>query len=369
MSTKLTSPLTIKIPAGSLKPYLNRALLFIKDAKLGLSPLLGCLYLKADKCFVYNGETGAELSMPFSVTQPTLLFPFELAKVVNAARELTDVLLTFDYKAMVLIAETTTIRTRIRLLATETQDLAILDGIKVPPDMVPFAVEGLYERIKRSSFTCSEDASLPLLQGVRITKESICTTDQRAVWREQGVSSEAFVIPKLLREHIERLGQEPSRIGLMPNQLYVFYNDLVCFGGRLEAEKNEKGLDRYPDVDGALVRVRAQDNAAVVSYDREALAERVTALLSLPQYENAVTMKCVAGLLSVQNAVGAGVETESVISMAVQSTADFDSVHLNGQLLLEGVSRFSQFAVKADQRRLLFWNGTSEYAVSRRNVQ
>jgi len=356
--------MTIKLPASSLKPALNRALLFINQAKLGLSPLFGCFYLEGDKCSVYNGETGAVLNFPFSVSEPTLLFPFELAKLVNATRELAEVSLTFDYKAMQLIVVTPTIKTKIRLLNVATQDVSSLAGIKVPADLVPFEMEGLYERVKRATFSCSADASLPLLQGVRVTPQSICSTDQRGVWREQATSPQAFVIPRLMCEHIERALQEPSRVGVSSDQLYLFYSDMMCFGRRLAEDH------KYPDVDGAFDKVvRAVADQAVVTFDREALTERLTALLSLPQYEGAVLMKCTAGELSVQNVLGVGVETESVISMPVQSTADFADVCINGQLLLEGVSRFSQLAVKADGRRIAFWNATQEYAVSRRAVQ
>ena len=353
----ITMP-SVTLPVSSLRPYINRALIFINRAKLGLNPAFGCLYLEADKAYVYNGESGAIISMPFSVSEPTLLMPFDLAKVLDAAREESEAKLDFDYKGLYCRVTTEQISIKIRLIDPKQVTKPVI------PQTEPVAVDNIAERVRNAIFCASPDASLPKLQGVFLSEKSFCATDQRGVWREAGTSDKQFSVTKLLADQLGRLSVEPTSVGLSDGQLVFSYPDMIVYGSRLADDT------KFPDVDSLLENhIGPMTDESVVRYDRDSLTQRLEALMSLPQHEGAIKMKCEKGVLTLLNAVKDGDETEGVITLDVASTADFRDVEVNGELLRNGIQRFHQFAVKSDGKRLLFWNDTQQYCMTRRAVQ
>ena len=355
----MTTPNTITLPISSLKSYLTKALVFISKTRMTSNPLFCCLYFKDDKCYVNNGETGAVINFPMTVSQPTLFFPFHLSQVVNTEKDESEITFSFDYQAMWCKVTSQNIDIKIKLL-----DPTEFHIPEAPDDLELFEIEGFYEKVKRASFATHIDISLPLLQGIRVTAKSFCSTDQRSVWREESESPHEFVIPDLLKDHIEKLGIEPAKIGLNANQIHLIYQDMLMFGARLAED------DKYPKVDSVFEqKIRTLGDLAVVEYDRESLTQKLETLMMLST-DDAIKLSCSNKVLLAQNIVKDSGATEAKISLAVNSNADFDNVVVNGKLFQNGVQRFIQFRLKEDQKRIYFHRDTTqEYCISRRDVR
>lgn len=349
----------IKLPVSSLRPYLNRALLFTNQAKMGLKPIFSCLYLEKDKAYVYNGETGIIINFPFSVDKPVMLFPFDLARVLNGAKEDAEITLTLDTTALTCLVTVSGAKLKIKLM-----DPALFETVhQVPADLKKIPVDGIYSKIKNALFATSNDASLPKFQCVQVTPTHVCATDQRVIWRETFPFTEPLLVPKQFAEQISRLGAEPTAVVLADSTIYFFYPDAIVYTLRLQDEV-------VPDLNKVIVdRVLADGDTAVVKYDKEQLSSRLELLTGLLGDDGALEISCEKGILRLQNVLDgkdANV-TEAEIAQEVASTADFGAVFINAKLFREGINQFHQFAVKADGRRLYFSNSSGqEYVVSRR---
>lgn len=346
--------MVIKVSALSLRTYLNRALIFISKAKLGVQPLFGCVHLKADKLYVYNGETGAAISMPFSVEKDILFYPFELAKVVDSLPDDEEVELKIDVEALDMKVKTSTIKIKIRLV-----DPANFPKLEVP-ELETFEVLGIYRAVKNASFCTSDDASLPLLQSIQISNTAVCATDQRGVWQEKFESPHTFLVPLLLREHMNKLGTEPARIGLTDSQIFFFYADMIMYGVRMSEEV------KFPGVVKVLQQILTQEVASTVKFDREAFQKRFAILRQLPGKEEAIRLKCINGELTAENVISDNNSTQGTITLGVDSTADFDGVVVNGGLFENALDRFNNFKIMSDNKRIIFSNDTQTYGLTRK---
>ncbi len=343
--------LTLK--ASDLKTYLNRALIFLNKSKMGIQPIFTCILIKEDKAHVYNGESGAVISLPFRLDSPVLFYPDTLSKILDKTADDSQVVLKFDLKNMALKVKTDDIKITIKMLdPKEWPDMPI-------PEHEKIEIEGFLPKVKAAAFSTSEDASLTLMQGVKVCNGSVIATDQRGVWREEAVSSKEFVISKLLIEHIVKIGLEPSNIGICDTQIFVYYPDMLIFGIRLQEE------EKFPDVNKVLIALKDQPNTATVRYDREAFASKLERLLILPGQDAAIKITCANGIISVINLADSA-EVSGIIEMDVSSDAEFDNVIINGAIFKQAVDRFSRMEVKADNRRVVFSNETQIYGISRR---
>ena len=352
----------MKLPVSSIKPYLNKALVFINQTKIGINPAFGCLMLVGDKGYVNNGDTGAILSLPFTVEEPTVFFPFEMAKVINLTNDAAEVEIKFNYTTLTFEVKTPDIKIK-RQLIPPAIPLPV-----IPTDLKLVTIEGIYEKIRGSGFATSIDASLEIIQATKVHEDCICATNQIVVWKEKISSEIPFLIPKLLRENMERLAMEPTGIATNDDSIFIYYPDLIVYATKLAKEAS------YPDVRGLFAKViSGAPNKAVVTYDREALTQKLRTLLALPQPETAVRVKCTAGILTVENYINDSAENkesaDAVISMEVKCAEDFTNVVVNSEHFMAGVERFSTFALKEDGKRLLFSNPTQEYCISRRDVR
>lgn len=327
---------------------------------MGLKPIFSCIYLQDDKAHVYNGETGIIVNFPFKVDKPVMLFPFDLARVLNGAKEDAEVTLVVDTAALSCTVTVSGAKLKIKLV-----DPALYEQCpEIPVDCKKVPLDGVCQRIKNALFATSKDASLPKFQCVLVTPTHICATDQRVIWRESFPSTETLVIPKQFAEQVGRLGVEPTAVALTDSCLYFFYPDAVAFTLR---QKDES----VPDLNKVVAdRVLADGDTAIIKYDREQLSSRMELLLGLLDENGAIEVTCKAGILLIKNlADGKDAVTEAEITQEVSCTADFDGVFINARLFKEGVDQFHQFSVKADNRRLYFSNSSGqEYIVSRRSA-
>jgi len=344
----------LQVSALNLRTYLNRALIFISKAKLGIQPIFGCVHLSGDKMHVYNGETGAIISVPFSVDTPIFFYPFELAKVVNNTPDDEMVDITIDAVKMEMRVKTSAIKIKIRLVeGSEFPKIVI-------PELEAFEVEGIYQKLRNAAFSTSEDASLPHFQAIQVSKGAVCSTDHRGVWREKTESPHGFLVSALLMEHFSKMGAEPSKLALTETQIFVYYPDMLMFGIRLSDE------EKFPQVSKVLDEVCAQPTVAVVKFDREGFVKKFTLLRELPGKEDAVRIKCVGGVLSAENVLTDSNSVEGVITLNVDSTADFENVIVNGSLFANAIERFNTMSILADGKRLLFQSDTQVFGITRR---
>src|SRR5690606_26441965 len=191
--------------------------------------------IKEDKCYVFNGESGAVISLPFSLPTPALLYPYELAKILDLTAEESKVSLNFNLEKKELLVKTESIKIKIRLI-----DPKEFPNYPEPENLEMLEIEGFLQKIKNASFCTSEDASLPLLQAIKITESAFSSTDQRGAWREASSSQSELLVSKLLTEHVIKLGLEPSNIGIAENLIYFMYPDMIIYGARLADD------DKYP---------------------------------------------------------------------------------------------------------------------------
>lgn len=345
--------MVIGLHSSSLKEYLNRALIFVQKSKIGLNPYGSCILLDDDKAYVYNGDTGAIIKFPFKVVQPTLLFPFDLAKVVNNLKDDEDVQLCFDYNKLTCTFKSNAIELTIKLLDPKNFSFPT-----IPQDVEKFQIADFYSKVKNASFCCHEDASLPLLKAVQFKKGSVNATDQRTVWTENCESPQEFLVTEILRKHIEGLALEPQSIACQKAILYIFYNDITVFGARYADEKEA------PNISNVFAFVDKQEKISKVVYDKDALAKKLEMLLSIYQ-QPTINIKC-SDRLYIQNIISDDTDSKGIITLDIGKTSHFDNVIVNGELFYNGVTRFNQFEVM--EKMVLFWNDTQKYAVSRRTV-
>jgi hypothetical protein len=353
---------TITLPVSSLKSYLNRALIFINKSKLGIHPLHCCILFKDDKVYVSNGETGAIISFPMTVPEPTLVFPFDLARVVNSSKDEHEITLEFDYVSMWCKVTTPIIKTKIKLVDATTFTIP-----SVPDNLEKFEVEGFYQKVCRASFCAHVDASIAVMQGIKFTKESCVSTDQRGLWCEEALSPEEFLVTNLLKDHVEKLGLEPQQIALTDNgtgggEIYLFYQDMVVFGSRFAEEA------KYPNVTAVFAqKIRPLTGGVTIEYDRESLQERLEQLSLLPCPEGAIKIECKSNSLLIQNLITKADDTQADIELPVNSSADFDNVFINAELFKSGVERFISFDLHP--KFLYFHKQSQEFCVMRRDVR
>jgi hypothetical protein len=353
------TPNSITLPISSLKSYLNKALVFISKTRMSADPIYCTLLFKEDKVYTNNGETGAMINFPLTVPEPTLMFPFDLAYVVNSSAETADITLAFDYQGMWCKVSCGNINVKIKLL--DPKQFAIPE---IPDDLEMFSIDGFYEKVKRAAFATHIDIAQPILQGVKMGKTSVCAYDIKGAWREENSSEHEVLLPALLVSHIEKLGLEPAQLGLNACQIHIVYQDMLMFSPRLAEEA------KFPNVDGVFeTKIRVQGDAAVIDYDRESLAQELEKLMQL-SVDDGITLSCKDKVLCAQKIVKKADDTDAKIFLPVNSTADFDNVTVNGKIFLNGVQRFIRFDLKEDKKRIYFHRETSqEYVISTRDVR
>lgn len=347
----------VVVKAGTLGAILQQALVFINKAKVALQPIYSSILLKDSKMYVFNGESGAHVDLPFVVPGSFVLIPFDLTQLVQAFKPDNDVQLIFSEDGANLKVVCGSIKATFRLI-----DAKRFPDQPLPAGSVDVAIENLYAKVKRAAMCASSDATNPLMQGVRISKTSVCATDMRRIYHEESESSEEFVISHLLTDQLLRLGCEPVRVSLTDNQVLLHYTDKVVFGLRV-AEDN-----KYPDVNGVVTRVSAEPDVAVVQYDREAFRSQLeTVLLLNPEDDKLVMLASQDNVLKIRNFVVDADKTEADCELECTSSANFSDVLINGKLLLETLETFSELQLK--DKRLLFAAKGKTCCIARRTIQ
>jgi DNA polymerase III sliding clamp (beta) subunit (PCNA family) len=307
--------------------------------------------------YVNNGETGAVISLPFSLDTPTMFFPYDLASVVNNSRDNDEITLEIDTEKRMIKAKTSGITIKFRTLDPDQ-----FPGVEVPEDLITFETAELYEKVKLASPYISPDASLPLLQAVRINTNSVCACDQARVWIQNHASPHAFCIPKLMVDHICRLGLEPNMVGISTSSLYFFYADLIIYGMRLAGEEN------YPKVPEVMEKIKLLEDMAEIQYDREQLMEKLSYLLTIDLEDKAIRMGVQDNILTIETLVTDSGSTEGKIQLPVVCPNSFGDVVINSQLFSTCVAHFNTLKIKADNQRLLFVAKDKCCGMSRRAV-
>ena len=355
---------TITITAGSLKTYLNKALVFVNKTKLGLQPIFSSVLWTGDKCRVYNGETGAEIFLPFSLNEPAFFIPFDLAQIANAIPEDMEMSLKFDFEKRDCQVQTKSLNVKFRLLDPTSA-----------PELPPFARDGfeildLRDKLKRAAQYTSEDASLPGFQSVRVTKTHICATDRNSLWRETIESAQEFTLPRLLVDNITRIPMDPVKVAQTKNHIFVFYQDMTISSTRLP-EKDDKNMfpPSFPTI---FEKVISAETTTEIAFDRDELVKNLEFItgLDLPdESQGAIQLDIGKEVLFIKTLNKDSSETEGSAVIACTATQEYRELFLNSKLFARALGFFHKFEFKEAASVLYFKNVDREAIVTRRKVR
>ena len=355
---------TITITAGSLKTYLNKASVFVTKTKLGLHPLLACVYWIEDKCRVYNGETGAEIFLPFRMEQPVLFLPFDLAQLCNNIPEDTEITLKFKFEDNECLVKTKTLSIKFKLL--NSNEIPTLPNFPTEG----FEILELRDKLKRAVQYTSEDASLPGFQAVKVMKTHLCATDRNSLWRETLESAQEFTIPRLLADNIIKLGQDPVKFSLTLNNIFIFYQDMTIVSSRLE-EKDDKNI--FPPSFSAIFdKVIGADNTTEIAFDRDELLKNLEFItgIDLPEEsQGAIQLDIGKEFLKATTLNKDASETVGEALVACTATNEYKELYLNSKLFARALGFFHKFDFKESANALYFKNADREAIVTRRKVR